>query len=272
MKQLAEFNFTKSFCIFATKRSGHHAVLNWIAMNMTENSIHINDINPDDLLLHNKVNPQGECSTVVYADSLKCKKCERIVAPDHNMIQLKKQYGSGTVELISSIKQEIINFENVSLEKSADILSVDYFKNKEIKSIGVLRDYYNNLASTLYGIEVADFQRDSCKYFQQLTNMKTCWLSIANEYVKNPNNVILFNFWNLDSDYRKSICENFNLNNFDYGFDKNSTFGGGSSFTDHRKNLHKRYEIIKKMPIFEHFAKDAEIIELNKKIFNLEIF
>ena len=107
--------------------------------------------------------------------------------------------------------------------------------------------------------------------------MKNCWLSIANEYIKNPNNVILFNFWNLDSDYRKSICENFNLNNYDFGFDVQSKFGGGSSFnnkpnTPHFTDLHTRYKTLIDIQLFRQFAYDPEIIELNKKIFNLQIF
>ncbi len=297
LPEFAQFNFTKSLCIFATKRSGHHAVLNWIAMNMPYNVVHFNDIDINKLCAIDGATksillPKGDNHSKIYAYPPGKKSGPKLSALDTEMYILQKPYRSGLPDVVRSIEQEVISFENESMTAPPGILSASYFKGKKVKIIGVLRDFYNTLASELHSPrQIADLDTTTTTWYVpggrgandlllQLAQMKACWLSIAYEYLNNPENVVLFNSWNLDKEYRDTLCARHGLGKDDYGFNTPSKFGGGSSFSDHavdgvvqrRSNLHRRYETIIEMPLFRMFAYDPEIIELNKKIFNMEIF
>jgi len=238
---------------------------------MIHNSVHFNDVDHHRLQSNSEVTTKGDYSYIIYADPKGSKKHQvRLVAHHKRIGTLQKEYRSGLPRLISSIEQEIINFENVRMKYSSEITSSPYFEGKKVKTIGVLRDYYNNFSSELYSLPDTLAQE---AILELLTVMKKCWLDIAYKYLNNPEDVILFNSWNLDNSYRQSLSDRFNLRGSDYGFEEISTFGGGSSFDNSlRHKLHRRYENIIDMPLFRQYAHDPEIIELNKKIFNLEIF
>tara|TARA_Y100001938_G_scaffold139619_1_gene206716 strand:+ start:898 stop:1788 length:891 start_codon:yes stop_codon:yes gene_type:complete len=289
--------FDNSLCIFATKRSGHHAIINWIAMNMPQSCIHFNDINinilcePDSspVINYNRkslfswsppqtkmlggspaVTNKGLMIAVIYDQQYNTS--IKMNGTQNQISQFIKKYRSspgGINKFLTSINQEIINFENISYTSHRDNISQSlYFKNKHVRIIGILRDYYNTLASYLKSNQSSPTD----KTILELTAMTQVWLSLANEYIKNPKNTILFNLWQSDQDYRFTVCKHLGLNNNDHGYDKISSFGGGSSFGKKPNNLHHRYREMIDEPLFRKFAYNSQIIELNKNIFNLEIF
>tara|TARA_R100000152_G_C6755479_1_gene179201 strand:+ start:543 stop:1403 length:861 start_codon:yes stop_codon:yes gene_type:complete len=279
--------FNNSLCIFATKRSGHHAIINWIGMNLPQSCIHLNDINieilcdPDSspVIKYNRKSlfrwtpaetNNGLMAAVVYDQQENTS--AKMTGNQDEFFKFVKKYkkrSGGINNFLTSINQEIINFENISYAPHLDKISQSlYFKNKQVKIIGILRDYYNTLASSLKSLEKSPIDYS----VSELTAMTQIWLSLAQEYIKDPKSIILFNLWHSDKNYRSALCKQLGLNNNDYGYDQISSFGGGSSFDKKHSSLHERYVSMIDEPLFQQFANNPEIIELNKEIFNLEIF
>ena len=261
-KQTYEINIDNSTLIFlfATKRSGHHAILNWIAMNMKMSSLHINDIDLNKFISNTSIcSTKGTTPYVMYEMSK-----NNLTRYAHYETSIKK-----FTNFLKTVNTYIFNLEDYVYD------SFELETPKKVLDYGILRDFYNNLSSELHapGSDKVDFNL----ILDKITNMKKAWLSIAYKYLENHKKVILFNEWHKNKNYRDEICNRLDLNNFDFGFDIQSKFGGGSSFnnkpnTPHFTDLHTRYKPIIDMPLFRQFAYDPEIIELNKKIFNLQIF
>lgn len=231
------------FC-FSMRRSGHHAVINWILLNF-QSYVHYN----------NCFSKENE----LYTES------------ERNIVKL----GSFPYEI------KILSFEDRpvfaheshfwgSFESILAAGSVGRLYRK--KNILVLRDAYNTFASRLKkGIKIKKYDLDLWKIYAKEFLGETNFL--GSDCIK-----ISFNNWFSKKQYREDLALKFNRPNADKGLLDVPSFGDGSSFDglDYNKNgqkmnVLKRWKSFYKNKDYENVITDKEIKELNKKIFNFSI-
>jgi hypothetical protein len=250
----------KQIRIYAMKRSGHHAIINWICRQI-DNSF---DIQKNYFEKWNKKN------FILFSnDVLSSKEVKKY---------LKNSIDYSAVNAciwIYNIEEETI--EN-SISKLNFLKKICPFDMENTTEIIVLRDAFNLFASRdkNSGYEM----RVNCEY--SINNFLKIWKNHAKEFLritkilKNPIG-INYNEWFTNRDYRAHLCEKININFNDNGINDVTFFGGGSSFdhVKHDKNAQKmdvlnRYKNISSFPFF-----DKETIELNKLLFpniNVKLF
>lgn len=210
----------------APQRSGHHAIINWIAQQCKTNLTHYNDVQNSKYIKAHKV--------YYHQDT------------PGNIVKF-------------------LNFENKTQNKVDQILKNCKNLNNPSK-IFILRDCYNCFASAM-------------KYpTARRKRVVDCWKDIAN-IITSPNNdhyYILYNKWFTSKVYRKSICQDLDIEFSDNGINEVSIFGGGSSFSAMEMNNKaqemktlERYKKYLNNKVYEDIFTD-EIINLNKKIFNMD--
>lgn len=240
----------KIYCIFAPRRSGQHAIINWICNGLKKekhNVIHLNDIK-------------------LYGNPyLKCKDRKQ-----------QRKYKTDTWQKIhNNIDYLFINYEDEILHdiKLKNIFGKNktFHKNVIQENIIILRDPFNNFAS-----KIRYSENKSRKYM--LRNIVEVWKSHAKEYLTISNNiknkiVINYNNWFISQDYRKQIANLFKFNDYK-AYLKVSKSGNGSSFDqrsfDGKANEMKvlqRWEAYKTNMAYLALVNDRELIDLYEKIF-----
>jgi hypothetical protein len=246
--------FDNEYCIrvFALKRAGQHAIINWIAHHFDKLVLFINDvkINKDPFIYFNH---RGN---------------------NEKNNKLPKYYINYKNEDLYSYKQIknkilIINYEDVNLEK-------DKFEEKyygiidNFFNVLILRDPFNNFAS---------------RYKRKNRDAKTLefinlWKDEAREflgktlYLKNKI-CISYNDWFKNKEYRKKISSSLNLFFTDDGLEKILPVRCWGSSFDGRKydgkaqqmDVLNRWKIFKDDKLYRKFFEDEEIWELSEKIF-----
>lgn len=168
----------------------------------------------------------------------------------------------------------INNYRN--LVKSYE--DVYYFKtpDENTKKIIILRDFLNMVSSRYkkYNPKLG-LDRTYLESIQQVINL---WKVLANECISNSNiTTILYNKWILDKSYRDSISDKLGINNEFDNTNIVSCIGEGSSFKgvnlEEDKNVYnERYKLIDLPESMKNIIlNDTELLELNKKLFNIDI-
>lgn len=211
---------------FATQRSGHHAVMNWIMEQIPYQCNHYNQS---------------------HIETLKHRK------------KISKEYPGDKLKIIN-----VYNFENPTDIK--EILSNPFFEGKKVKSFIVLRDYYNTMASAFKGPKT-----------KRREYIKNSWIYLAEKTINKEFNVILYNEWFKSSRYRKSICENLQIEYGEKGLKHVTKYGGGSSFDiltfdgeANRMHVLIRYEKYIKNQDYLDLCEDP-IPKLNKELFGFKL-
>jgi len=184
----------KLITIYGIRRSGNHAIANWI-MSHFDTGCYINDANR---YIRNESN----------------------ILPCHRLGQCKNTQLDKNPDIV------IIGIEN-KLDKHIQdayykkLLSHNQPSNIEIINITLIRNCANLIASHLKAW-------NNEKYHEELPNS---WKKHTDFFKQNNYSLIVYDSW-LDSKYRNDIAKTLNFINHDFGVDQISSYGGGSSFGD----------------------------------------
>lgn len=239
---------------FGLKRSGNHAILNWLQKNSELKNIkHFNNVY--DLA----ENPP------------------KIIHP----IKIKSNIDSNTNLLI-------ISYEDVNLGDLQNIpafqANIKYIDNSERINILLLRDAYNFIASRmkmLESIKMANVTNPIQKI--SMEKVTSLWKSYAKEYLGITNylsNTILINYdeWFSKKNYRNElILKIFQENdNKDIGINDVPENGRGSSFDGlnyngkaQEMNVLERRKFYKEDSKYIKYTSDEELAHLNNEVFRL---
>ncbi len=245
------FNVNKTdfeFRFVGMKRSGNHAIINWIIRQSQGPLLHYNNVRPDDPY-------QGwALTTCTHKES-------------------------------STVKKIIYSIEDTSLAIIGDEYSYPHngkyseLNVKQRSDILVLRDPFNLLASR--------FQRGGewGKMNTYVSGLSTAqmWVTYAIEFLGlskwlpyDPVKVN-YNLWCKSQIYRKEIAKQLNLKYTDAGYKEVTQYGGGSSFERTRLDgqaqsmkTEERWKIFCNDPSYQNLFRDPLLLELAESIFDLD--
>ena len=267
---LSEIVNQKEIRIVGLKRSGNHAIINWIKKQQSGIVIHLNDIPVNE-------NPYRYLYSVVRENHPRDQLTVKYIL-SHPVYQGKAEYLRR--EAIGDfVKKDCLlySYEDRDLDKLTVYLTEkrhDLFfgKSTEKYDLILLRDPFNMLAS-----------RIKCNFLPMKFWNQTIidlWISSAKEYLgetqylKNNKIVVNYNLWATDADYRKQLSSKLKLEFNDTGINDVTDFGGGSSF-DYTK-FRKQANEMKFLDRWKNFSDDMsyrklldndELREYSKRIF-----
>lgn len=222
---------------FSTRRSGHHAVMNWFLHQAPFNTTFYNDV-PYDYII------KGEIPKIIA----------------------KIRYNENLEKHVDCFNFELTPISKLDKIKESDLI------NGNVKEIIILRDIYNTMASTLRRFK----RRQRNQNIQQKTvsDLRDLWIEQA-KAILDGHDHILFNRWFSDEEYRKKICEDMlDVEYSEKGLQDVPKFGEGSSYDAMSKN-HKaqkmdvlnRYKNVVDKNLYTLYCHGDEIRKLNKELF-----
>lgn len=263
----------------AMRRSGHHAVLNWICLHFKNRVCWINDASQYSF----------DNSTIFTYPNLKQyakyrkrfnKACEKSVFMDE-----------GRYDIIADDKRCLLHsYEDKELKEVQDYFDRQHNgKSKRIVTLIVIRDPYNQTASrckkaTSQMIKkgrspdglaniMTNKGRSRSAYFEMMKSYYRECLGETN-ILKGEKLVLNYNKWFKSADYRKSISEYFGLAFGDRGKEYIINIGQGSSFDKMRKhnmasrmNVLKRWVKCRNRSVMQELFRDEELARLSKALF-----
>jgi hypothetical protein len=195
----------KIITIYGIRRSGNHAVANWI-MSHFKSGCYINDANMPVRTQSNHL----PCYS-------KCKLYNLDQNPEIIIIGIENK-------LNRNIHKKYLN----TIIKSDD-------SNIEINEICLIRNFSNLLASHLKAWPDKTYHE----------NMPQHWYQYIEFYLLNNEiNTIIYDHW-LDKNYRNDMANFLKFHNQEFGIDEISSYGGGSSFKEtivNKDNLKNRWK------------------------------
>jgi hypothetical protein len=231
----------KRVLIFAMGRSGHHAIINWIAKNHTGRVEHHNHCCLD--WDKGEINPwKGRVD--IYNETL--------------------------------LGEEMIikNIEDFDMDDFSIISDFDFVKRSSIYV--VVRDHYNWIASSF---KVGGYARDkmNTNFKDQRGSLKesrkAMWIKqmescLSDDMFGNIN----YNSWVLDKTYRDNLCDDIGIDKGDNGLLDMSTYCNGSSFD--KGNDVKGMDLMNRWKVFDNdkeytdIVKEGKMVKLTKSFFN----
>jgi tetratricopeptide (TPR) repeat protein len=226
----------KTYMFYATKRSGHHAVINWFAKQSPGSVVHYNNLVIDSFIKgHIEPHPPGT--------------------------HMVNRYSKETPNVF------LYNWEDIKTDQHANIIKSPLCEGEIIGPIIIIRDFYNMIASSMANMGVRINSNPD------LNVVKEIWKQHAQACI-NGQDFINYNKWFRDKDYRNFISQKYGISNSDDGLDEILPYAGGSSFDkmkyDGQARKMKVEERYKEYLDNKEFLSliDDEINELNKNIFN----
>lgn len=235
--------------VFAQARSGHHAIIGWMAHLFPQPSFYLNDSGPfsDPYLTHADSMPFTEQHSCFIKHGLEAR-ISRL--PYWESTDSKIQFWRDQFK-----HQLICNYEDFNFTCYADHILHPVHVGKSSKKINVIviRDPFNYFASLLMHTETVPAEK--------LVRMKSLWKQTAREIVGEtcfiPDKIcILYNRWFSDRQYRNDIALQFGLTNTDEtdkGIQKVSCTGDGSSFRLIEGGPGPRMKVLNR---WEHYVKN----------------
>lgn len=252
----------KLYLVFALRRSGRHAVKNWLCRLMT------NAIMPT-LLIDSKLKMRRE-------DVVKLPPSEwfsNTIIHYRNGRRDNKRKRKG-----KSIKADIQAYDNVVVGLEDCYLQLCEVPDFDVRYIVIVRDPYNWLASFLLHPKT---QRPG--WDVNIPGRIAIWKEHVREALGETNvlgdNVIFIDFsrWVKSEEYRKEIAVRFDLEYSDKGLDDVLSAGDGSTFDGIRfdgkarqMKVLERYRDPSVVPLIRKYI-DDEMIDLGKRYFGMEI-
>jgi hypothetical protein len=235
------------------KRSGNHAILNWIVRQTPGLVCYYNDVD-------------------INASPL-----NKMIESHYKNLWLNIPAGSQVRRkpcVISSF--EDCKPEDVFGESNLFNLQHHFRKNNELYEVLIIRDPFNLFASRF-------FHRSHRKSFianpKILYDLVDLWKLYAYEYLhktnylKNNKIVINYNLWVKDKNYRQKLAKNLNLVFTDQGFEEVAVHGQGSSFSKTQikdasyLKVFERWRELENDPLYCSIFNDSEVIALSQQIF-----
>jgi hypothetical protein len=233
----------KKILLLAMGRSGHHAIINWIAQNHSGPVEH-----------HNHCCLGWENKTLL---------------PWKNRIDKYNKKMAGE-------KMIIKNIEDFDMDDFDLIKDFDFVKGAQVYII--LRDHYNWIASSFktggYAKEKMNAplenQRGELK-----PSRKELWIKQAEHALNNKFQSINYNKWTLDKSYRTELCSDLGLSKEDKGLLDMSRYCGGSSFEKgssvETEKLMKRWQVFSEDQEYLKIVSDKKMVNLTEKFFGYTV-
>lgn len=243
----------KTFRVLGMRRSGNHAIINWLLSNYNN----------------------GICITETYQDESSEKDAYVPIFTNNKNILF---FNSCVEDPFWNIK-DCIEFENYSLilhsyeDKQFEYILEHSYNNcfndeKDITNIIILRDPFNTFASR--------FKYENSDLFTKVDEFHVnLWIEYAEEALNITNYfdnklIILYNEWLTNKNYRDDISKKLGIYNYDNIYDV-SKCGNGSSFIgqnlDTVDNYLNRYKIIDLPQDIKNLLNTDKILDLTHKIF-----
>lgn len=269
------------FPVFAIPRSGHHAIIQWIAYHFPKPIYYLNNINKsqtDIPAIAVEDFFKNFCPTRPYRGSVKAAIANK----------LSKWYIKYSIKEVSQIPTRhkeclMYNFEGMDLSNIPNSKRLNRIR-KQVGSSGVrrnllvLRDPFNLIASRLAHKE-DDFKNPSpLKYDEMKRIYIPMWKQYAEEFVGKTSFItdkicINYNLWFSDKDYRKDLSGKLKLTYSDKGLNQVPVYGDGSSFArgDYQLDGSKlrvlsRWEFYRNDNLYKNLF-DKEVVKLSRIIF-----
>ncbi|MDB9527394.1 hypothetical protein PN498_15450 [Oscillatoria sp. CS-180] len=220
----------KEIRVVGLRRSGNHAIMNWLRKQHAGEVFYINNACI-------KVNPFRQ----VYKEQVRKRQDPSIGGWRTDNIERWRREAKGDFVpkdcLIYSYEdQPITAFSDRTFERRHDL----YFGRSKVRyDLIIMRDPFNLFASRLRANErgqTVDDQMDFMKVKSRSLSLPQLWQDYAQEYLNETNYLqnikvpVNYNRWVLDRDYRSQIAEKLAMDFTDAGFNDVMTNGGGSSF------------------------------------------
>ena len=250
------------FIVHGLKRSGNHAIINWI----TEHDpfIFSNNIIPTGPILRgeNKIPPPKEFNFYLFKN----------FSPQKRKVRFwLKKFKYHNYSFLASIEDHDLNIRPFSDAPTDSI------------NILILRDPRNLFASRIRKASAMDSPSFSQEMDETMNHIIDLWKNHTKEYLGLTNYLnnkvcIYFNLWFSSQEYRKSISRKLNLEFTDKGFTQVSEIGGGSSFdgtkfhgNNQKMDVLNRQDYLSEAEkkILETIFLDEELQELINKIESL---
>ncbi|NOZ87056.1 MAG: glycosyltransferase [Deltaproteobacteria bacterium] len=241
-----------AFMVLGMKRSGHHAILNWICGQYEKPIVHMNDC---------LFGEGGE------------------LAPNRKQMY-PINYHNGANAQTSA---KIYSMEDLDIWGTIDSrlkrIMDDFLKAGRL--VLVVRDPYNQFASDIKGSRRSANNYEQLRKFYPVEEKVRLWKAYAKEAlgsgVFDPNKLIIvvYNRWFKERDYRRELALKVGLQFSDAGFNKISLHGGGSSFDGVNVRDTSKMDVLNRWKYYagyEFFRKlfDPEMVRLAAELFDME--
>ena len=246
------------------QRSGNHAILNWLFSPLNEVKCFLNyvPVNKNPFIYFKKKGTTTEFPQEFFKK--------------FNVKFEQLGFFSRKNALIYSYEDEFL--EDVFLEKFERNHDRWVGRSEKRYSILLLRDPFNLFASRLKREETHENTyalRDEHERQILIRIWKQHAREFLNEtnYINNKKVVVNYNRWVQETDYRRQLAEELELDGFsDTGTEAVLPVGGGSSFDKtnvaaSEMKVFERWQYYRDDPVFSTIFEDKEIIELSNRIF-----
>ncbi|MGP1382269.1 MAG: hypothetical protein ACTS2F_01850 [Thainema sp.] len=220
--------------VLGLRRSGNHAIINWIRHQLSGNIWHLNNIRPDK-------NPYR----VLYQHYPK----------DH----LKPEaWGNFTPKDALIYSYEDYRLSDIVTSKTTAHHDLYLGRSAQTTTILILRDPFNLFASRL--------KQGFIKVKSPAHSMVDLWLEYAQEFVRESQFLddstifVNYNEWFRSPAYRQTIAAQLNIPFSDAGLEQVKSQGGGSSFDG--QALQGRAQEMSVCDRWQHFATDPTYLQL----------
>lgn len=229
--------------IFGLKRSGNHAIIDWVRSQLPGTACFFNNLKPGQ-----DINKTREKDVTIIKNS--------------------------------SINYILHSYEDQNIIETLSLIEKDDFRKQIGPSrnsiiIIILRDPLNFFASRIKW-KGQNFSENQNLQLEIINRYLEYYNFIENNKFNFNSRIILINYnqWVSNKNYRKKITESLEIPFTDSGFDTVSFFGGGSSFegqdinaTDLRDKVFHRYKEFENHPFMIEIKKDDRILSILNNTF-----
>ncbi|MCB0804171.1 MAG: hypothetical protein KDC05_00145 [Bacteroidales bacterium] len=261
----------REFRVVGLRRTGNHAIINWIMQQVKGTVVLVNDIFINENPFRTVVEAFESRDPDFYWRAHRIKS-NPLYAGDDYLDNLKKEASRDFIPkdlLIFSLEDYRLKLMDVKRFQKRHLL---YFGGSGEKiDILILRDPYNLLASRLKNERIGLKTRSYVKSFAEV------WVEYAKEYLgetnfmKNNKVLINYNQWSKNENYRKELASKLKINFTDAGFDEVTSYGGGSSFDGMGNKIQLdtmgRWKAYKDDPVFRKVVSNQKLREYAARIF-----
>lgn len=201
-------------CI-ALKRSGHHAIANWIIRQASPYTCFLNDID------HHRINPFEDINSTKENGKNKKRNWYYLAYPKKKQYDLKKEI-QGTHDYKDYL---VFTYEDrplieIANSQDRETHTKEVGKSLNLVNLMVIRDPYNLFASRAFVDVFYKNRHKSCDSYS--VNL---WKSFAKEYLDKTNILknkmrIKYNSWFKDREYRKTLANQLELEFNDSGLEE----------------------------------------------------
>jgi hypothetical protein len=254
--QSTEIINQKEIRVIGLRRSGNHAIINWICKQSTGAIKHLNNVPVN-------YNPYRFLYEHFPKEKLRQESLGNFARKDL---------------LIQSYEDKSLrDITNSRFEEKHDLYLGKSLKRYDLL---ILRDPFNCFASRLKMFEKKQVSLNASMNFLVSEEAVGLWISYAKEflgetnYLKNNKICVNYNSWCDDIEYRKKLANKLDIIFSDLEFSRVRGYGGGSSFdgltmkqSGENTKVHRRWEQMKNNSFFQGLIKRVDLLEYSRKIF-----